>query len=140
MHVDYVTYDVYMKRTTVFLTDDLERLLQDTAARMHRPQAEIVRDALSQYFRAQPRPWPRSIGLGKDAEPSVTSENVKDWVRERWLQEPDEVNGRETSPPSWLCRRGGYRLCGAQRRPCPHLRSQALHGCGRGGYDTSGDD
>lgn len=90
-----MTYDVYMKRTTIFLTDDLEQLLQETARRTHRPQAEIVRDALSQYLLAQPRPWPRSIGVGSHTEPAVTSENVKEWVRTRWRRALDEANGTE---------------------------------------------
>ncbi|GAC1638996.1 MAG: hypothetical protein NVS4B2_28340 [Chloroflexota bacterium] len=89
-----------MKRTTIFLTDDLKQMLQETARRTHRPQAEIVRDALSQYLRAQPRPWPRSIGVGSNAEPSVTSENVKEWVRDRWQQELDAADETETVPPA----------------------------------------
>lgn len=92
-----------MKRTTIFLTDDLEQMLQETARRTHRPQAEIVRDALNQYLRAQPRPWPRSIGVGSSAEPFVTSENVKEWVRERWQQELDETDGTEPDPDPPAC-------------------------------------
>src|SRR5437660_1327549 len=57
-----MTYDVYMKRTTIFLTGDLARVLQETARRVHRPQAESVRDARTQYLGGQTRPWPRSIG------------------------------------------------------------------------------
>lgn len=98
--IGYMTYDVCMKRTTIFLTDDLEHLLQETARRTHRPQAEIVRDALGQYLRAQPRPWPRSIGIGSNTGPSVTSENVKGWVREQWRQELDEAEETEPVPPA----------------------------------------
>lgn len=89
-----------MKRTTIFLPHDLEQLLHETARRTHRPQAEIVRDALGQYLRAQPRPWPRSIGVGSNAGPDVTSENVKEWVRERWKKELDEADGTEPIPPA----------------------------------------
>jgi hypothetical protein len=77
-------YDLCVKRTTVYLTDDLDRLLQETARRTHRPRAEIVRAALSQYLGAQPRPWPRSVGMGTDTDASVTSDNVKQWVRDQW--------------------------------------------------------
>lgn len=80
-------YAICMKRTTVFLTEELERLLQETARRTRRPQAEIVRDALTHYLRAQQRPWPRALGMGENIDRSVTSENVKDWVRERWRHE-----------------------------------------------------
>jgi len=83
-----------MKRTSVYLTDDLDRLLQEMARRTHRPRAEIVRDALSQYLDGQPRPWPRSVGMGTDADPSVTSDNVTQWVRDQWRREI----GRSYSP------------------------------------------
>jgi predicted transcriptional regulator len=89
-----------MKRTTIFLTDDLERLLQETARRTGRPQAEIVRDALTQYLQAQPRPWPRSVGMGANSDQSVTSENVKEWVREWWRQEMEDLDKAEPAPPT----------------------------------------
>ena len=87
-----------MKRTTVFLTEELERLLQETARRTRRPQAEIVRDALAQYLEAQRRPWPQSLGTGKNADGSGTSENGKEWVRERWLREMRDPDDTETGP------------------------------------------
>ncbi len=89
-----------MKRTTIFLTDDLEHLLQETARRTRRPQAEIVRDALTQYLQAQPRPWPRSIGMADNANRSVTSENVKDWVREGWRREWEHDDEAEPGSPA----------------------------------------
>ena len=73
-----------MKRTTIFLTDDIERLLRDTAQRTQRPQAEIVRDALTQYLRAQTGPWPRSVGMGNNSDPAMTSDNVSEWIRAQW--------------------------------------------------------
>jgi predicted transcriptional regulator len=88
-----------MKRTTIFLTEDLERRLQETARRTRRPQAEIVRDALSQYLHGQTRPWPRSVGVGENADRAVTSENVKGWVRERWRQEMEEPD----EPDRYVC-------------------------------------
>jgi predicted transcriptional regulator len=75
-----------MKRTTIFLTEDLEYRLREAARRTRRPQAEIVRDALARYLSEQPRPWPRSVGMGQNSDQAVTSENVKDWIRDRWRQ------------------------------------------------------
>ena len=89
-----------MKRTTVFLTDELEQMLQDVARRTHRPQAEIVREALTEYLTARERPWPRSIGIGRSTDRSVTSENVKEWVREQWRREFEEHNPRAETPPA----------------------------------------
>jgi predicted transcriptional regulator len=93
-------YAICMRRTTVFLTDDLDRLLQETARRTQRPQAEIVREALSQYLNAQSRPWPRSVGMGADADSTVTSDNVKDWVRDRWSHEIEQADKEEAAPPT----------------------------------------
>lgn len=84
------TYAANMKRTTVFLPEELKCLLQERARRTRRTQAEIVREALSQYLRARFRPWPRSVDMGEDVDHSVTSEHVKDWVRDRWRRELED--------------------------------------------------
>jgi predicted transcriptional regulator len=89
-----------MRRTTIFLTEDLDRQLQEAARRAHRPQAEIVREALAQYLRAQARPWPRSVGMGKNDDPSVTSNNVKEWVRDTWRHDMEEAEMAERVPPT----------------------------------------
>ncbi len=94
-----MTYDVCMKRTTIFLTDELDRELQEVARRTRRRQAEIVREALSQYLRAQERPWPRSVGMGSNPDPSVTSNNVKEWVQEQWQRELLQADEAEPAPP-----------------------------------------
>jgi predicted transcriptional regulator len=73
-----------MKRTTLLLTDELDRMLNEAARRSHRSRADIVREALRQFLRAQARPWPRSIGMENSADRSVTSEDVKDWIWEEW--------------------------------------------------------
>lgn len=85
-------YDVCMKRTTIFLTDELEQGLHEVARRRQRPQAEILREALSQYLQAQERPWPRSVGMGSDSDPSVTSNNIKEWVREQWQVDAEQAD------------------------------------------------
>jgi Ribbon-helix-helix protein, copG family len=84
----------------VFLTDDLDRLLQETARRTRRPQAEIVREALTQYLGTQPRPWPRSVGMGADADSAVTLDNVKDWVRDRWRHGAEQAGKADAAPPT----------------------------------------
>lgn len=83
-----------MRRTTIFLTDDLDQLLQETSRRTSRSQAEIVREALTRYLQAQQRPWPRSLGMGSNSDQTVTSESVKAWGRDRWRQElGDDAEG-----------------------------------------------
>lgn len=89
-----------MKRTTIFLTDDLEHLLYEVARRTDRPRAEIVREALSQYLRDQPRPWPRSVGMASNPDESLRSDNVKEWIREQWPSELREAEDTEAGQPS----------------------------------------
>jgi len=95
-----MTYDVFMKRTTMFLTDDLERKLQEVALRLKRPQAEVVREALAEYLYAHDKPWPSSVGLGANSDPSVTSDNIKEWVRDRWRRDELERDEAKPAPPS----------------------------------------
>ncbi|MDR0359681.1 MAG: ribbon-helix-helix protein, CopG family [bacterium] len=76
-----------MQRTTIFVPDDLARRLRERARRAHRPQAELVREALARYLDEAPRPRPRSVGLGASRDPDVTSENVKHLAREEWARE-----------------------------------------------------
>jgi hypothetical protein len=94
-----MTYDVGMKRTTIFLSEETNRLLRDVARRSGRSQAEILREALSEYLSREPRPRPRSIGMGNNRDDSVTSANVKDWVREQWESEIAQSGETEASQP-----------------------------------------
>jgi len=79
-------YDSHMKRTTIFLSEELERQLVETARRTHQPRAELVRRALEIYLANEVRPRPTSLGLGRSPDASVTSENAKRWVRRRWTK------------------------------------------------------
>jgi predicted transcriptional regulator len=87
-----------MKRTTVFLTEELEHELHELSRRIRRPQSEIFRQALTQYLATQKRPWPRSIGMGKSSNPEVSSENVKEWVREQWRRDAERGEGGGEKP------------------------------------------
>ncbi len=52
-----------MKKTTVYLDDDVALRLRRLALDRHQPQAELIREALVEYTAAAGRPEP--IGLGK---------------------------------------------------------------------------
>lgn len=73
-----------MEKTTLYLPEELQRELRETARREGRPQAELVRDALDAYLRDRPRPRPQSIGMLED--PELRGEDAKRWVRERWTR------------------------------------------------------
>ena len=71
-----------MEKTTLYLPPELQRALKSAARQSGRPQAEIIREALTAYLGAQPRPRLRSIGVGDsggfDAAESET------WLDSEW--------------------------------------------------------
>jgi len=71
-----------VERTTLYLPEGLRRSLKDAARRSGRPQAVLVREALTEYLAANGRPRPRSIGIADDA--GVTAAESEDWLREHW--------------------------------------------------------
>jgi predicted transcriptional regulator len=71
-----------MERTTIYLPEELQRSLREAARRAGRPQAELIREALTSYLEGQPRPVARSIGLGHDAE--LAGRDTEEWLDEAW--------------------------------------------------------
>ena len=52
-----------MKRTTVFLEEELQRELKIVAAYKQLPAASVLRDALDQYLRAERKRRDRKLGF-----------------------------------------------------------------------------
>lgn len=77
-----------MEKTTLYLTDELHAILRETARRTGRRQAEVVREALTEYLIDRPRPKPRSIGLGSDAELSAADSEA--WLEAQWNARADD--------------------------------------------------
>jgi predicted transcriptional regulator len=73
-----------MERTTLYLSPELQSALRSIARRTGRPQAELIRDALTAYVSTQERPMPRSIGAASDG--SLPSADAKAWVRDQWAE------------------------------------------------------
>jgi hypothetical protein len=71
-----------MEKTTLYLPVELQRSLAVTAKREGRPQAEIVRDALTLYFSRTAPLRLHSIGTGSDDQ--VTGATSEDWLRRNW--------------------------------------------------------
>jgi Arc/MetJ-type ribon-helix-helix transcriptional regulator len=71
-----------MGKITLYLPEDLQQMLRETARRTRRHQAELIREALRAYLERQARPRPRSIGLGDD--PDLHAEDTEDWLAEHW--------------------------------------------------------
>jgi len=87
-----------MKRTTVYLPEGLLRELHETARRSGRPQADLIREALALFLPTLGRPRPGSIGLGESPDDTVSSENVKAWVRAQWERAGTADTDAEPSP------------------------------------------
>jgi predicted transcriptional regulator len=71
-----------MEKTTLYLPTELQRNLRDLSRRTGRPQAELIREALSAYVTKEGRPWPKSIGSA--ANGTVAGRDSEAWIREQW--------------------------------------------------------
>ena len=78
----HIWYKALVEKTTLYLPDELKRALRDAARRLGRAQADLVREALAAYLRAQPRPIPRSLGAGADKE--LAARDSEAWLRAHW--------------------------------------------------------
>jgi predicted DNA-binding protein len=70
-------------KTSVYLPTELTQGLRALARRTGRRQAELIREAIAGYVKAQERLWPRSIALGT-SDGTVTSETIEAWIQEQW--------------------------------------------------------
>jgi predicted transcriptional regulator len=69
-------------KTTVYLPPELRRSLRAAAIRQRRPQAELVREALTDYLSKLQRPRLPWIGMGEDDE--VSGATSEDYIRSSW--------------------------------------------------------
>lgn len=81
-----------MTKTTIYIPDEVQAAIKGMAHREGRSQSELIREALSQYVEAHPRPQPKSIGIASNA--SVSGRDVKElreeWARDRLGGEPEQ--------------------------------------------------
>ncbi len=73
-----------MEKTTVYLTKDLRRALEEVARVENKPRAEVLRKALEEYLDRRERPRLRSVGVGEDKD--LSGENSEDWLHAAWSQ------------------------------------------------------
>ncbi|MEZ4507911.1 MAG: ribbon-helix-helix protein, CopG family [Thermomicrobiales bacterium] len=58
-----------MRKTTIYFPDTLKLEIEAVARMERRPEAEIIREAVSAYLEERrKRRWPRSIGFASDKE------------------------------------------------------------------------
>jgi predicted transcriptional regulator len=82
-----MTWGGAMKKTTVYLTDEIESGLEAISRRKRRPKADLIREALADYIADEQPALPRWIGMIKDDDGSLRSDNVDDWLKENWHPE-----------------------------------------------------
>lgn len=73
-----------MRKTTIYLPDDLERRMRQAAELLGKSRADITREALEQYLdRAErERGLPPSVGMGDNAGAPAAS--FRDRLAEGW--------------------------------------------------------
>ena len=71
-----------MRKTTLYLSEDLHETLRSASKRSGVPQADIVREALQTYLHSQQPPLPQSIGAGEDTE--LSARDSEAWLKEHW--------------------------------------------------------
>ncbi|MPZ23874.1 MAG: CopG family transcriptional regulator [Dehalococcoidia bacterium] len=76
------------RKTTVYLTSHLQRLLKIRARRTRQPEALLIREALTAYLVEERPALPAFVGSGTSRlDDGVDSTNVKSWVRENWIED-----------------------------------------------------
>ena len=71
-----------MEKTTLYLSNELQRSLIAVSRREGRPQAEIIREAIAAYISQQTPVRLGSIGAGSDDE--VSGADSEAWLRKNW--------------------------------------------------------
>ncbi|MEA2642608.1 MAG: hypothetical protein QOF51_4002 [Chloroflexota bacterium] len=71
-----------MNKTTLYISDDLQRSLREVARRTGRRQADLIREALAAYVEQQVRPQLDSIGAGEDEE--LSGRASEEWLATHW--------------------------------------------------------
>lgn len=72
-----------MRKTTIYLPQDLDRELKAASRRTGTSSAELIRTAIRQSLTEQESPWPSSIGSGSNGSfPAADDEAVleREWV------------------------------------------------------------
>jgi hypothetical protein len=74
-----------MKKTTLYIPEDLAISVAATAKRTGTSEAALIREAIATYIASVERPLPRSIGIASDG--TVQPEDIEDWIIENWRPE-----------------------------------------------------
>ncbi|HEX9712206.1 MAG TPA: CopG family transcriptional regulator [Actinomycetota bacterium] len=87
-----------MKKTTMYLPEELLAELRLRARQERRPVAEIVREASAEYLAKRTRKQPRWIGVAEGPDDGLSGTELKDKLRDEWGEELDARHQRGTQP------------------------------------------
>ena len=73
-----------MKKTTIYLPDDLKQRLEEVARSTGRPEAAVIRDAISDATRRAVTPRPRVPLMDRGLGDATIAENVDALLDERF--------------------------------------------------------
>lgn len=73
-----------MKKTTIYLPDDLKKRLEEVARTTGRPEAAVIRDAISIATRDATTPRPRVPLMDRGLGDATVAENVDALLDERF--------------------------------------------------------
>ena len=73
-----------MKKTTIYLPDDLKQRLEEVARTTGRPEAAVIRDAITVATRAATSPRPRVPLMARGLGDATISETVDALLDERF--------------------------------------------------------
>jgi metal-responsive CopG/Arc/MetJ family transcriptional regulator len=71
-----------MKKTTIYLPDEMMVEIKTVSKQERRSEAELIREALDKYLAGRRRPLPSIFGMG--AGGAVTGAESEDWLNENW--------------------------------------------------------
>jgi hypothetical protein len=71
-----------MKRTTIYLPDDLVVEITIRAKQEQRTEADLIREAVATYLANGKRPLPRILGMASGG--LVSGEESEDWLMANW--------------------------------------------------------
>jgi hypothetical protein len=76
-----------MIKSTIYFEPNQIAALEALAKQEGRPKAEIIRDAVDLYVSKSGRKLPSWIGIIKDDDGTLTSDNVDEWLQANWRPE-----------------------------------------------------
>lgn len=71
-----------MKKTTIYLPEDLVIEIKTVSKQDRRSEAEVIREALSAYLAQRKRPLPSVFGMGSGG--SIRASESEEWLEKNW--------------------------------------------------------